>query len=84
MKADLEAAIKAVQEAGQNLSLSFGKTDFLRSKSDSAADVVTQLDIDTEKFIEEKLKQHDPSIGFAGEESKLLRFNLRSLDSPIF
>lgn len=69
MKADLEAAIKAVQEAGQSLSLSFGKTDSLRSKSDSAADVVTQLDIDTEKFIEEKLKQHDPSIGFAGEES---------------
>lgn len=69
MKRDIEAAIQVVQEAGQKLALSFGKTDSFRSKSGSAADVVTRLDIDTEKLIEERLMAHDPAIGFAGEES---------------
>ncbi len=62
-------AISVVQEAGEALNKAFGKTTSLRSKTDSATDVVTQLDIDTEKFIEAKLKEYDPSIGFVGEES---------------
>ncbi len=62
-------AISVVQEAGEALNKAFGKTSSLRSKTDSAADVVTQLDIDTERFIETKLKEYDSSIGFMGEES---------------
>lgn len=48
-------AIAAVQEAGEILAKSFGKVEVLRFKTDSGTDVVTQLDIDTENFIEERL-----------------------------
>ena len=64
-----KSAIQAVQEAGEILAKSFGNVEVLRVKSGSAADVVTQLDIDTEKLIECRLKDQDASIGFAGEES---------------
>lgn len=62
-------AIATVQDAGEKLSESFGKVEVLRFKTDKGTDAVTQLDIDTENFIEERLKSFDPSIGFAGEES---------------
>lgn len=68
MRPELTAAIDVVREAGRRLVPYFGNTGVNRNKSESPASVVTKLDIDTEKFIEERLKDHFPDIGFHGEE----------------
>lgn len=63
-----DAVIKTVQDAGKILRKYFGKVEATRNKTGSAVDVVTNLDIEVEKFLEDKLKKYDPTIGFTGEE----------------
>lgn len=65
-----EVAVNVVKEAGEILAQFFGKAEVLRTKTASAADTVTQLDIDTENMIKGRLQAFDSSIGFVGEESE--------------
>jgi len=64
----VSAAKDVVQRAGENLIKHFGNVEITNNKSHNAADVVTRLDTETEKFIEEELAKFDSSIGFCGEE----------------
>jgi myo-inositol-1(or 4)-monophosphatase len=65
---ETKTAIEVVLQVGKNLKPHFGKTVVQSWKSQHAGDAVTKLDIETEKFIFENLKQKFPSIGFKGEE----------------
>lgn len=69
MGPELSAAVEVVCEAGRRLVPHFGNVTARGHKSDSPASVVTQLDIDTEHFIEDGLKKYFPDIGFHGEEN---------------
>jgi len=64
------AAVNAVQEIGNKLRKHYGTAVSLRCKSSLAADVVTTLDIEAERFLAERLAGYDATIGFAGEESE--------------
>lgn len=58
-----------LKEAGATLRTYFGNVEELHKKSESATDVVTELDHRTEVFIRDRLAQQYPSIGFVGEET---------------
>lgn len=68
LSAEAKTALEIVLTAGKNLKPHFGKINPDSKKTDSAADVVTKLDIETEKYLMENLKKAYPSIGFKGEE----------------
>lgn len=57
-----------VSEIGKKLKPHFGKIKGIGYKNGNAADVVTRLDIEIEKFLAQSLKKHYPTIGFKGEE----------------
>ena len=46
----------------------YGQAEVLRQKDDSPCNVVTELDLKTEKFLAERLADVYPDIGFCGEE----------------
>jgi myo-inositol-1(or 4)-monophosphatase len=60
--------IPILKEAGKELKKYFGKTEVIGQKTNSACDVVTDLDLKTEKFIAGKLKKIFPDIDYVGEE----------------
>ncbi len=60
--------IETVLQAGKALKENFGVSVALHSKSELASDIVTQLDLDTEKFLEEQFAKYYPEFGFKGEE----------------
>lgn len=66
---DYKFVLNLVVEAGKKLKPHFGKIRARGYKEGNAADVVTNLDIETEEFLANSLKKHYPSIGFKGEES---------------
>lgn len=70
---DLQIAINVAYEAGVILKKNFGKLAAIKTKTDSAADVVTKLDIEIEELIATRLTKHDPTIGFKGEEFGMRR-----------
>ncbi len=63
-----QKVIPILKEAGKELLKHFGKAEVLRNKSALPVDVVTKLDLWTEKFIASELKKLYPDIGFYGEE----------------
>lgn len=66
----LRVAIEAAQEAGKELIKHYGQVES-EAKGDSgdeAGDIVTKLDRQTERFLSERFKAFDPTIGFRGEE----------------
>lgn len=66
----LTIAVESAKEIGQELIKHYGKVE-VETKSSSgiiARDVVTELDRRTEKFLSERFKKFDPTIGFRGEE----------------
>lgn len=69
MASTLDIAVDVVREAGKRLVPHFGNVTLLGNKGESPASALTQLDIDTETFIEAKLKEYEPTIGFRGEEN---------------
>lgn len=66
---DYQYVFDLVSEIGKKLKPHFGKIKGIGYKNGNAADIVTRLDIETEKFLAHSLKKHYPSIGFKGEES---------------
>ncbi|HLD01990.1 MAG TPA: inositol monophosphatase [Patescibacteria group bacterium] len=66
---EAKAAIDAVLIACKKLKSNFGNVVVDKKKTKSAADVVTKLDLETEKFLFEDLKKRYPYIGFKGEET---------------
>src|SRR6266567_801568 len=67
-KSNYSPIIEAVKEAGEILRRHFGKIKPLKSKSDFAVDVVTELDTRIEQFLKDRFQQDYPSVGFVGEE----------------
>lgn len=66
----LAVAVESAKEVGHELIKHYGRVE-AEAKSNSgivARDVVTELDRSTEKFLSEKLRTFDSSIGFRGEE----------------
>lgn len=63
--------LELIIKAGKNLKPHFGKIKGDGYKGGHAGDIVTSLDIVTEKFLADSLKKFYPSIGFKGEESGL-------------
>ncbi len=61
--------LELIIKAGKKLKPHFGKIKGNGYKGGNAADIVTNLDIETEEFLANSLKKHYPSIGFKGEES---------------
>ena len=76
MKRDLDYSIiiESTQQVGEMLYRNFGNVYSLGSKSDSATDVVTHLDVQVEQFLLDILKKAYPDIGFIGEELGEKRF----------
>jgi len=68
LSVEAKTALEVVLTAGKNLKPHFGRTSPDSKKTDSAADVVTKLDVETEKYLFENLKKAHPLIGFKGEE----------------
>ena len=58
-----------LREAGVELMKHYGNIEAASHKSADAHDVVTDLDVWTEKFLSEGLKKAFPEIGFVGEET---------------
>jgi myo-inositol-1(or 4)-monophosphatase len=78
----------ALEEAGDKLRASHGKIDHLIKESEeleqNSQAVVTALDRDTEKFLYDKLRAYDASIGFRGEEFGIVSEGARTwLVDPI-
>lgn len=69
-KRQIETLRKILEEAGEIIIRYFGKAVVLAEKS-SAADLRTQADLETEKFIIEKLNQDFPDWNVQGEETGL-------------
>lgn len=69
---DLAAALRAAEQAALTVApplvAGLGATAVSSSKSTSPADVVTALDLETEKRLAELLGAFDPGISFRGEE----------------
>lgn len=63
-----QAVVPVIRDAGDILRQSFGSVEAVAQKSDSPADVVTEIDRQVEQMIAERLHDLDPSIGFYGEE----------------
>jgi myo-inositol-1(or 4)-monophosphatase len=63
-----EKVIPIIREAGKELKKYFGNAGVVRQKKKSPAEVVTELDLKTEKYIAESLKKIYPAIDFCGEE----------------
>lgn len=63
--------LELIIKAGKNLKPRFGEIKGDGYKGGNAADIVTNLDIETEEFLARSLKKHYSSIGFRGEESGL-------------
>jgi myo-inositol-1(or 4)-monophosphatase len=64
--------IPILKEAAKPLRQHYGKIEATHSKSTQhkkAVDVVTKLDIETEKLIKARLQRIYPAIGFVGEET---------------
>jgi len=69
-KQQIEKLRKILEEAGEIIIKYFGKAVVLAEKS-SAADLRTQADLETEKFIIERLNQSFPEWNIQGEETGL-------------
>ncbi|HPJ17390.1 MAG TPA: inositol monophosphatase [Candidatus Woesebacteria bacterium] len=69
-KQQIETLRNILKEAGEIIIKYFGKAVILTEKS-SAADLRTQADLETEKFIIEKLNQNFPNWNIQGEETGL-------------
>jgi myo-inositol-1(or 4)-monophosphatase len=69
-KQQIETLRKILEEAGEIIIRYFGKAVVLAEKS-SAADLRTQADLETEKFIIEKLSRVFPEWNIQGEETGL-------------
>lgn len=65
---DYTPILNLIFQAGQNLKEHFGNAVISGQKSECAADVVTELDKETENFYEQSFKKLFPDIGFKGEE----------------
>lgn len=65
----LQIVTDAVTDVGRTLRDGYGKALPSRQKSASAVDGVTEWDVSAEKFLAERLRILDPTIGFNGEES---------------
>lgn len=63
-----QKVMPVIRDAGKVLRRSFGNVEAIAQKSNSPADVVTEVDRHVETFIAERLHDLDPSIGFFGEE----------------
>lgn len=63
-----DSVVPILKAAGQELIKHFGDVEIVDQKSDSAVDVVTKLDRDTEQYIKKELAHTFPDIGFHGEE----------------
>lgn len=61
-------AKRVVLEAGEVLAKNFGTANVTHQKSERGVDVVTQLDVDVENLIAQRLFDFDNNIGFVGEE----------------
>lgn len=69
MNKKYQSVFDLVEEAGDLLIKSFGNIETLKHKSSgSDASALTQLDLDTEKFLTDGLATFFPEIGFHGEE----------------
>lgn len=65
----LELTLNTVTEAGDNLRPHLGRVEAeAKVGGNGAFDVVTELDIQTELFLQDRLTGFDPSFGFRGEE----------------
>lgn len=62
-----EMAVGIAREAGDLLSPHYGNITF-KNKSESPADVVTELDVESERLIAKRFKEETPGFGFKGEE----------------
>src|SRR3989344_3126857 len=58
-----------LEEAGKILLPHYGNISHVEHKGTRAPSVVTQFDTEVEKLLSKRLKEADPSIGFAGEET---------------
>lgn len=72
-----KAAIEIVQSAAVKLKPHFGNVPFKQKANNDYFDVVTELDLSTEKLISAQLEKVDPAIGFYGEELGLHRAGKR-------
>lgn len=69
MNKKYQSVFDLVEEAGKRLLPHFGIVETLKHKdAGSDASALTQLDLDTEKFLVEGLSKLFPEIGFHGEE----------------
>jgi myo-inositol-1(or 4)-monophosphatase len=68
LELDYSVIIESTQKVGEMLCRNFGNVNSLHSKSTSAADVVTYLDVQVEQFLSNILEKEYPEIGFVGEE----------------
>jgi myo-inositol-1(or 4)-monophosphatase len=69
MNKKYQSVFDLVEKAGDRLLPSFGNIETLKHKdAGSDASALTQLDLDTEKFLTEGLSKLFPEIGFHGEE----------------
>src|SRR5258708_4930363 len=66
----LKVAISAAQTSGEVLVSYFGKLHDFKQKNQNMRDLVTEVDILSEKNIREKIKEHFPHHAIIGEESK--------------
>lgn len=66
----LDIAKAATAEAGTELSRHFGTVEAMTkgNTGQNVADVVTELDRQTELFLEQEFRKFDPTIAFRGEE----------------
>ncbi len=62
-----EIAVGIAREAGNLLLPHYGNITF-KNKSKSPADIVTDLDVESERFIAKKFREETPDFGFRGEE----------------
>ncbi len=66
---DIAEKVLPIIRATRSMTLPFyGKVEILAQKDESPHSVVTKIDHDVEKFLEEEFKKLDPTVGFAGEE----------------
>ena len=63
-----DKVIPIIKEAGKKLAGSFGKVEVLNHKDGLPYNVVTELDLETEKYLKKNLNKIYPSIEFFGEE----------------
>jgi myo-inositol-1(or 4)-monophosphatase len=63
-----DKVVPVLKEAGRELKKYFGRVEAIKNKGHGAANVLTELDLKTERFIRDNLKRIYPSIDFYGEE----------------